>query len=91
MLNEKLEMQNSELQHTYEKLKTSEENFKQLADNIVDIFWLREGERLIYLSSAFEKVTGRNREETLHDPDSIVKAIHPEDSLTHRFFGIGYF
>ena len=87
VLNEKLELQNRELQQTYEKLKASEENFKQLADNIVDIFWLREGERLIYLSSAFEKVTGRKREETMQNPDSIFNALHPEDNLTHRFFG----
>jgi PAS domain S-box-containing protein len=87
VLNEKQEIQNRELQQTYEKLKASEENFKQLADNIVDIFWLREGKRIIYLSSAFEKVTGIKREEAMQDPESIFKAIHPDDKQAHWFFG----
>jgi PAS domain S-box-containing protein len=82
-----LKQKNEELQQTYEKLKASEENFKQLADNIVDIFWLREGQTIIYLSSAFEKVTGIRREEAMHDPESISRAIHPDDKLAHRFFG----
>ena len=82
-----LKQKNEELQQTYEKLKASEENFKQLADNIVDLFWLLEGQKIIYLSSAFEKVTGIRREEAMHDPECISRAIHPEDQQAHRFFG----
>jgi PAS domain S-box-containing protein len=87
LLNEKQEVQNRELKETYEKLKASEENFKQLAENIVDIFWLREGQKLVYLSSAFEKVTGIMREEAIKDPDGILAIIHPGDNHVRSFFG----
>lgn len=41
-----------------EKIRTSEMRFTQLAENIEDIFWIRENNKMIYVNSAFEKITG---------------------------------
>jgi PAS domain S-box-containing protein len=85
-VNEKQERQNKELLQTYEKLMVSEERFKQLADNIEDIFWLREGFRLIYLSPSFEKIFGLNQREAMMNPNAIRAVIHPEDLSACRIF-----
>jgi PAS domain S-box-containing protein len=43
------------------KVKESEERFRQLAENINDIFWLSEGETILYINSAFEEQFGFDR------------------------------
>ncbi|HUP44613.1 MAG TPA: PAS domain S-box protein [Thermoanaerobaculia bacterium] len=46
---------------TENELRASIENFHQLADNIVDAFWIRSADmrKLHYVSPAFEKIWGR--------------------------------
>lgn len=39
-----------------EALKENQEYFRQLAENIEDVFWLEEPDRFIYISKAFEEV-----------------------------------
>jgi PAS domain S-box-containing protein len=59
------------------ELLDSEERFRQLADNIEEVFWITEPEtkRDIYISPAGEKVWGL----TLENIDEFMKTILPED------------
>lgn len=77
-LNEELEQR--VLARTKE-LRDSEERFRQLAENIADVFWLDTGDlrRTLYVSPAYEKIWGRSCQSLLKDPTTWRKAIHPED------------
>jgi PAS domain S-box-containing protein len=62
-------------------LQSSEERFRELAENIRQVFWLREpgSEGFLYISPAYEQVWGRSRASVYRDPVSRLEAIHPED------------
>jgi PAS domain S-box-containing protein len=62
-------------------LRRSEEQFRQLAENINQVFWIVEGEdsRLLYVSPAYDQIWGRPREELLRNPASWFVGIHPDD------------
>ena len=59
------------------ELKESSERFQQLADNVEDIFWIWTSDyRLIYLSPAFEKVTGLSRREAMRSLETVLEVVH---------------
>ncbi|MGC7872703.1 PAS domain-containing protein [Desulfosporosinus sp. SYSU MS00001] len=60
-------------------LKESEEKFKELAENLGEVIWVRQNEQLVYINPAYEKVWGRTCQSLYDDPDSFLDAIHPED------------
>jgi PAS domain S-box-containing protein len=62
-------------------LRESEEQFRQLAENIREVFWISDPgyTRLFYLSPAYEEVWGRPRDAILDDPRAVFDAIHPGD------------
>lgn len=63
-------------------LRASERRFRQLADNIEDVFWLTDPGppvRVLYVSPAFETIWGYPAEEIYADPDLWLKSAHPED------------
>jgi len=62
-------------------LRESNDKFRQLAENIADVFWIRSPDmkKLQYLSPAFEKVWGRPRESLYANPDRWAEAIVPGD------------
>lgn len=62
-------------------LRESEERFRQLADNILEVFWMTDPEKnqMIYISPGYETVWGRHRESLYASPRSWLDAIHPED------------
>jgi|CXWL01.1.fsa_nt_gi PAS domain S-box-containing protein len=64
-----------------EALRESNEKFRQLADNITDVFWIRSLDlrKLYYISPAYEQIFGRSVESIYADPDKWVDFIHPED------------
>jgi PAS domain S-box-containing protein len=62
-------------------LRDSEERFRQLAENIDQVFWFSEVDRqqMLYVSPAFERIWGVSVR-SLHDnPRLWVERIHPED------------
>ena len=62
-------------------LQTSEERFRQLAENIREVFWIldtRSGQ-LVYVSPAYEQLWGRSVESLLADQAQWVRSIHPDD------------
>jgi PAS domain S-box-containing protein len=64
-----------------EKLRESEEKFRQLAENINKVFWVveRDSGRMVYVSAAYEKIWGRSCHSLYERPLSFLDAIHPED------------
>jgi two-component system cell cycle sensor histidine kinase/response regulator CckA len=62
-------------------LSESEKRFRQLAENISEVFWVTDlAEReVLYVSPAYETIWGRTCKSLLEQPDSFFDAIHPED------------
>ncbi|MCG8342272.1 MAG: ATP-binding protein, partial [Chlorobiales bacterium] len=60
-------------------LKESEEKFRQLAENIEQVLWLRSKDEILYISPSYEKVFGRKVSELYNEPNSFLKAIHKDD------------
>ena len=77
-LNQKLEQR--VIERTSE-LHASEERFRQVAENIREVFWLSTADlsNVLYISPAYEAVWGRSRESLYREPRSFIAAIHPED------------
>ncbi len=66
----------------YEKeLRESEERFRQLAENITEVFWLtdRDMNDMLYVSPSYETIWGRSRGPLYADASSWINAVHPED------------
>jgi len=68
-------------------LLESEERFRQMADNIQEIFWMLDAasKKTLYVNPAFETITGRSRETLKQDPLSYQQIIHPEDRVNLLF------
>ena len=61
--------------------RESEQWFRQLTENIDDIFWLKLPDRphFLYISAAYETVFGRSCQSLYDAPDSWFDAIHEDD------------
>ncbi len=64
-------------------LRESEERFQQMASNIQKIFWMLNAEnmKVLYVSPAYEAITGRTCESLEENPKSYEEVIHPEDRI----------
>src|SRR5437867_434115 len=64
-----------------EALRESEEKFRQLAENVREVFWMTTPhlEEVLYVSPAYESVWGRSLESVRQRPQSFMDAIHSED------------
>jgi diguanylate cyclase (GGDEF)-like protein/PAS domain S-box-containing protein len=71
----------SEKKAAEEKLRESEELFRQLAENIREVFFVNtpDMKQLIYVSPAYEELSGRTREEAYRNPNAWVDTIPAED------------
>ena len=67
-------------------LKNSEEKFRQLAENIREVFWMMspENEQILYVSPAYEQVWGRTCQSLYQNPMSWAEAIHFDDQEKAR-------
>jgi PAS domain S-box-containing protein len=65
------------------KRKISEDKFRQMAENIDEVFWMNDGEikTLLYVNPAYEKIWGRDCTSLYANPKSFLEAVHPEDKL----------
>jgi PAS domain S-box-containing protein len=61
----------------------SEERFRQMASHIQEIFWMLDAgnRKVLYISPAYETITGRTCESLAEDPKSYEEVIHPEDRV----------
>ncbi|MBN1262322.1 MAG: PAS domain S-box protein [Anaerolineae bacterium] len=75
------------------ELRTSEERFRQVAENIDEILWLAEpgSGRLLYINPAYEKIRGRSVGNLPENAQEILADVHPEDrqQLSHIREGQG--
>ncbi|MFZ5856872.1 MAG: PAS domain S-box protein [Chloroflexota bacterium] len=62
-------------------LRESEENFRQIAETINEVFWIfdNQHQKMVYLNPAYEKVWGIPVQDTYRDSHKYVQAIHPDD------------
>ncbi len=70
------------LEEDLQELADREEKFRQIAENVTEVFFLlaANSNEILYVSPTYEKVWGRSRESLYENPESWLLAIHPEDS-----------
>ena len=61
------------------KLRASEEKFRQLAETINEIFLINDVEKIVYVSPAYERISGMSCQSLLDNQRSLVELIHPAD------------
>ncbi|NES22875.1 MAG: PAS domain-containing protein [Symploca sp. SIO3E6] len=81
MTNQKLHQELWERQKTEQFLRESQQQFRQIAENIEEIFWIASFEfnQLLYVSPAYEKIFGRSCDLLYQDPTSWLELIHHQD------------
>jgi PAS domain S-box-containing protein len=72
------------LQRVQTDLRNSEERFRQLTENIEDVFWMfrLQDDQLLYASPAYERLFGRPLAQLQQSPDDWLNAVHAEDRET---------
>ena len=62
-------------------LYESEQRFRQLAENLREVFWLSslDSRQIYFINPAYEEIWGRSRESLIAEPESWLETIHPED------------
>jgi diguanylate cyclase (GGDEF)-like protein/PAS domain S-box-containing protein len=67
-------------------LQDSELRFRQMAEGIRDVFFLREAgaSRMLYVSPAYEEIWMRSCKSLYANPDAWIEAIHPDDQASMR-------
>jgi PAS domain S-box-containing protein len=65
----------------YGEVQESEQRFRQLAENIQEVFWMSDAAKteIFYVSPAYEEMWGRSVESLYARPLSFFEAIHPDD------------
>ncbi|MBG1262392.1 PAS domain-containing protein [Nostoc commune] len=79
----------TERKQSTESLRESEERFRQLAENIDAVFWIKEVQenRVSYVSPAYKRLWGLNPQELYQGQQAWIDRIHPEDrEATDRAF-----
>jgi|GEM_PF-2530470 len=78
----------AELAETNRKLQESEALFRQLVDNIQEIFWLQQLDppRMLYVSKACEGILGIAEDVILADIKNLADRIHPDDHARAQGF-----
>lgn len=64
-----------------EALRESEERFREMAENIDEVFWMTDPAKntMLYISPAYEAIWGRTRDSLYQSPRNWIEAVHPED------------
>jgi len=81
-----LEVEVEDRKEALAQLRDSEERFRQLAENIREVFFLIDAATgtMLYVSPAYEHVWRRGRGSLYHDARSWFEAVHPEDRAAVR-------
>lgn len=64
-----------------QRLRESETRFRQLTENINEVFWMSDPDKrtILYVSPAYEVIWGRSCESLYAEPHHWAAAIHPDD------------
>ena len=83
LANEQHQQADSALDTTEISLLESEERFRQMADNIQEVFWMIDAEtrKTLYVNPAYEAITGRPRAALKEDPLAYEEIIHSDDRV----------
>jgi PAS domain S-box-containing protein len=67
-------------------LREAEQRFRQVAENIREVFWMSDPHKneVLYVSPAYEEIWGRSCGSLYERPMSFFEAIHPEDQARVR-------
>ena len=67
--------------HAEQALQQSEQKFRQLAENIREVFWIMppSGDEMLYVSPGYEQLWGRSCESLYRNPMAWAESIHPDD------------
>ena len=79
----------TERKEAEQALQRSEEKFRQLAENIREVFWMMNvaGTEILYVSPAYEPIWGRSCKSLYESPMDWMEAIHPDDrERAHEIF-----
>jgi len=79
----------TERRQSEEALKSSEEKFRQLAENIHEVFWMLDaaGTEILYVGPAYEQIWGRSCKSLYESPMDWMEAVHPDDrEHAHEIF-----
>lgn len=62
-------------------LRESEQRFRQMAENIEELFWITNADftKMLYVSPVYERMWGRSCRSIYDQPKSYLEGIHPED------------
>ena len=62
-------------------LRNSQERFRQMATNIQEVFWMLDAKdkQIVYVSQAYQAITGRSCVSLREDPKTFQDLVHPED------------
>jgi PAS domain S-box-containing protein len=71
----------TERQQAEEMVQESEQRFRQLAENIRQVFWMSDLRKpeMIYISPAYEQVWGQTCQSLYERPRSFLDTVHPAD------------
>ncbi len=71
------------IQRDLQTMMDHEIHFRQITENIEQVFWLRDIQsgRILYVSPTFEKVWGYPRESLYADPSILIESVHKEDRV----------
>lgn len=71
----------TERMRSEQTLRESEERFRQLTENIHEVFWMTDPEKsqMLYISPGYEAIWGRTCQSLYASPRNWVEAIHSDD------------
>ena len=70
-----------ERRRSEETVRETQERFRQIAENIHEIFWVADlgHTRILYVSPGYDEVWGRTSQSLYEQPRSWIESIHPDD------------
>ncbi|TCS35181.1 PAS domain S-box-containing protein [Paucimonas lemoignei] len=65
------------------QLRESERRFRQIAENVSDVFWMFDckDQQLLYISPAYERLWQRDKSRLAEQPLDWLEPIHPDDRI----------
>ena len=83
-MSKRIETLEQELQKnkiTHQQLQESEDLFRQVTDNINEVFWMTDPKKnkMLFINKAYETIWGRTSQSLLDQPLSFIENIYPDD------------